>query len=331
MKTCRGARLLAFTVFTILVSFPLRGESVRALVVGIQKVSLDNPEGTTIPFSYVSSSLIQLEGDTRFIRGIQLELTAPQSYLNYRGSLAAALYGELNQAPDVGVADLECRRLGFDPLPAKIQTIYQIPLKQDHGLRTTPYATVLTGVLNHSSFPLLFRLMPVIKGISDELERMIFNLNVKPIMSDEGALRLNFRYPNNLQGRPLSVLIDDRVIDNPKEERLLKEGEHHLVILSEDYRNLSRVFVVERAKTLELTVELQDTTPLVIFEYPENARVYLDNVYLPNPRNPQPVEPGVHEVRFQVSDYTIIRPITVQKGKTYRVALAVDVNISESE
>ena len=319
------------TIFLFLLSFQIQGESLRALIAGINRVSLSEPEGSTVPLSYISSSLIQIEGDTRFFRGLQLELTAPQNYLSYRGSLAAVLYGELKKNPGIGVADLECRRMGYDPLPAKIQSIYQIPLKEGHGLRTSPYATVLSGVIELSSFPLLFRLMPVIKGIADEMERMVFYLNVKPILSNEGALRINFRYPENLPGRPLTVLVDDMVIENPAEERLLKEGEHHLVILSADYRNQSTRFVVERAKTLDLAVELFDTSPLLVFEHPENAKVYLNNVFIPNPRTPRPVEPGVHEVRFQVSDYTIIRPVTVQKGKTYRIALSVDVNISESE
>ena len=326
MKSLPGILILIF-----LISFQVQAESFRALIAGTHKVSLSQPEGVTVPLSYVSSSLIQIEGDTRFFRGIQLELTAPQSYLSYRGSLAVALYGDLNPTPNVGIADLECRRLGFDPLPAKIQTVYQVPLRADHGLKTTPYVMVLTGVIDPSSFPLLFRLMPVIKGISDEMENMVFTLNVKPILSDEGALRLSFRYPENLPDKPLIVLIDDKVIENPEEERLLKEGEHHLVILSGDYRNQSSLFVVERAKTLELAVELQDPAPLLIFEYPENANVYLDDVFLPNPISPLPVEPGSHEVRFQVGDYTIIRSLTVQKGKTYRLALSVDVNISESD
>ena len=331
MKTRGLTRTLGIIFFLSLICFPAQGESLRALIAGVHKISLAEPEGSAVPLSYISSSLIQLEGDTRFFRGIQLELTSPQNFLSYRGSLAAALYGELNRIPDTGITDLECRRLGYDPLPAKILSIYQIPLSEKHGFRTTPYNTVLTGVLHPSSFPLLFRIMPVIKGISDELEKMVFHLNVKPILSDEGALRISFRYPENLPERPLTVLIDDEVIENPKEERLIKEGEHHLVILSEDYRNQSRRFVVERARVLDLAVELLDTTPLLIFEYPENARVYLDNVYISNPRTPRPVEPGVHEVRFQVSDYTITRPLAVQKGKTYRIALSVDVNISENE
>ena len=326
MKTRLGGLFFLF-----LITFQAHGESLRVNIAGIQTISLAGSEDVTVPLSYTDASLIQMEGDIRFFRGIQLELSAPQNYLSHRGSLAVAVYGVLNKTPATGIVDLECLRLGFDPLPSRIQNTYQIPLKADHGLRTSPYATVLTGVVNPLAFPLLFRIMPVIKGISGEMENMVFNLNVKPILSDEGAVRINFRYPANLQGKPLTVLLNDTVIENPGEERLLKEGEHALVILSEDYRNQSARFIVERAKVLDLTVELQDPTPLLIFEHPENARVYLNNVQITNPKTPHPAEPGVHEVRFQVSDYTIIRPITVQRGKTYRVALSVDVNIQETD
>ena len=322
---------IGIMLFLFLTSFRLHGEYVRAFIAGSHTVSLAESDGVTLPLSYNSSSLVQLEGDMRFFRGIQLELTAPQNYLSHRGSLAVALYGDLDRIPGIGMAELECRRLGFDPLPAKIQSIYQIPLKAGHGLRTTPYATVLSGVLNRSSFPLLFRLMPVVKGITSEMERMVFHLNVKPILSDEGALRINFRYPTNLQNKPLIVLVDDVPFENHWEERLFREGEHHLVIQSEYYRNQSSRFVVQRGKTLDLLVELQDPTPILLFEYPENARVFLNNVFVPNPRIPQPVEPGPHEVRFHVGDYTVIRSVTAQKGKTYKVVMSVDVNITENE
>lgn len=327
----RKGKLTGILVLLFLVCFEARGEPLRALVAGIHNVSLTDSEGVTVPLSYISSSVIKIEGDPRFYRGIQLELSVPQNFLAHRGSLAAALYGELDPSPDIGTVDVECRRLVLDPLPAKLRTIYQIPMKAGHGLKTTPYATVLTDVVQPSSFPLLFRLMPVIKGISSEVETMNFDLNVKAILSDEGALRIDVRYPDNLPGKPFTILIDDEVIENPAEERLLKEGGHHLVVLSENYRNQSSRFVIERAKILDLAVELLDTAPLVIFEYPENARVFLDNEPISDPGSPLPIEPGVHELRFQVSDYTITRSLTAQKGKTYRVALSIDVNISETE
>ena len=326
MITRAGILILIF-----LVNIQVYAESFRALVAGIHRVSLAEPDGVTIPLTYVSSSLILIDGDTRFLRGIQLDLTSPRGFLSYRGTLAAALYGNLNRVPGIGVAELQGLRLGFDPLPARIQTIYEVPLKTEHGFRTSPFATVLTDVVDFSSFPLLFRLMPLASNIPITVERMLFNLNVRPILSNEGAVRINIRYPDNLRGRPYTVLLNGNVIEDLGEELLLREGEHNLLVLSEYYRNHSSRFIVERTRVMDLTVELQDSTPFLIFEGPENARVYLNNVFIPDPRVLRPVEPGRHEVRFQVGDFTVIRPLTVQRGRTYRVAMSLDLDITESD
>lgn len=173
--------------------------------------------------------------------------------------------------------------------------------------------------------------MPIGKGLDEEFESMRFTLTVRPILSDEGAVRIIPRYPGNLQNRPFTLLIDDVVIERPQEERLLREGEHTLVVLSNDYRNENRVFVVERGKIIDLTINLQDPTPLIIFEAPGNARIYFDNRLIDPLSGPIPATPGIHEVLFQLADYAIIKSLTVQKGKTYRVAMAVDVTISESD
>jgi hypothetical protein len=318
-------------VLFCLIGFNAQGESLRILMAGTGEVSLDGAEGVMVPLSYVSSAAIILTGDIRFFRGIQIELNAPQRWLDYQGSLASAIYAELDRIPPEGAADVNARQISFEALPGKLQNTWQIPMKPGHGLRSSPYIGVPTGVVPPESFPLLFRLMPVIKGISQELETMVFQFTVKPILSDEGAIRLSIQYPEQVGGRPVTILIDDAVVDNINEDRLLKEGEHHLVVLSDDYRGQSRRFVVERAKTIELVVELQDAAPLIYFEYPENTRIFLDNVPVSDPGTPQPVEPGLHEVRFLVSDYSVIRPVTVQKGKTYCVALSVDVNVTEKE
>jgi hypothetical protein len=160
---------------------------------------------------------------------------------------------------------------------------------------------------------------------------MVFNVTVRPILSDEGAVRLIPRYPAQLRGRPFTLLIDDVLVENLSDQQLLKEGEHHLVILSEDYRNESRRFMVERAKTIDLIIELQDPTPVIIFEGPENAVIFLNNVQIPRTRGPVTVTPGQYEAKFSIGDYTIIKTLNIQRGKTYRVAMAVDINVQESD
>jgi hypothetical protein len=139
------------------------------------------------------------------------------------------------------------------------------------------------------------------------------------------------RYPPQLSDKPFTVLIDDRVIGNISEQVVLREGEHHLVIVSDDYRNQSRRCVVERSKVTDLIIELEDPTPIIVFEAPQNAQIFLDNVRIPRNRESVTVEPGTHEVKFQVGDYTVTRTLNIQKGKTYRVALNVDLTIQEDE
>jgi hypothetical protein len=159
---------------------------------------------------------------------------------------------------------------------------------------------------------------------------MAFKLTIRPLLSDEGAVRLIPRYPPQLRDKPFTVLIDDVLIENLSEELILKEGERHLVILSEDYRNEVRFFMVERAKTIDLTIELQDPTPIIIFEGPENAVVFFNDVLISRTARQVTVPPGTHEVKFQIGDYTVTRIMNIQRGKTYHVALTVDLTIQES-
>jgi len=318
-------------IFLLSPAIALQAESFRTTVEGSIEISPDKPAGGNISLGINSSALITLGNEKRFLRGIEIEISAPKTWLGLRGSLVMAVYNNLNPKTASGVADIDGRRIAFDPLPDKLQIVYQIPLRQSHGLRTTPYITVPASVTPVDTFPLLFRLMPVIKGIQEELENMNFNLTVRPILSDEGAVRLIPRYPPQLRNKPFTVLIDDTVITNVSSQYVLKEGEHHLVILSEDYRNESRSFIVERAKILDLIIELKDPTPFIIFEGPQNAQIFLNNTPIPRKGEPIPVEPGQHEAKFHIGDYTVTKTLTIQRGKTYRVALNVGLTINEED
>jgi hypothetical protein len=322
---------IIFAVSLFILGINLHPESFRTIVAGSVELSPDRLTGSTISMGINSSVLINLSAETRFYRGIEIEISAPREWLAYRGSIAMVMYSNLNRQSAAGITDFDGSRFAFEPLPSRMQTIYQVPLRSSHGLRTTTFVTVPSEPVSPGAFPILFRLMPVVKGISDELETMVFNITIKPILSDEGAVRINTRYPPMLRDRPFTLLIDDVLIENISEQLVLKEGEHHLVILSDNYRNESRRFIVERAKIFDLIIELKDPTPIIIFEGPGNASIYLNNVLIPRNREPISVEPGLHEAKFIVGDYTITKTINVLRGKTYRVALTIDLSVEESD
>jgi len=301
-----------------------------ASVTGVLGLSHSAPEGSSVWIRPGGSVIVSLECDARFFRGVEVRISAPAAWFAHHGSLAVTAYADLLPAPREGANDLAGRRIASELLPGRIQTVYQIPTRHAHGLVTGPYSTVPAGVTAPPSFPLLFRLLPA-GHLGEELAAMSFLVSARPILSDEGAVSVAVRYPAGLQGRPFTVLINDMVVDNPAAEKLLREGEHHLAIVSQDYRNESRRFVVERGRTVELVIQLQDPTPLIFFEAPQGTQIFLNGSPVFRGRDPIPVEPGVHEARFHVGDHTITRIITVQRGRTYRIALTVGIDIEESD
>lgn len=308
---------------------PLGAETFRTTLKGSVEVSPLRPEGKSLTLTYIDAVLVTLSPESAFLRGIEVELKVPQVYLKYRSSVGMSLYNGIKEIPKPGVLDFQLERLAFEIIPAKLQAVYHIPLRQGHGLKTSPYVTVPTGIVQPQTFPLLIRLMPLIKGLSEEVETMEFGLTIRPIIADEGALKLHIRTPDSKKDKPFTVLIDDTVIQDFSREQILKSGEHHLGIISEDYRSESRTFIIEKARTLDVSIDLRDTTPILQFEAPDNTKVYLDDDLINNLRQLKTVEPGVHTVRFQVGDYSVVKQLTIEKGKTYKVVLTVDVSVNE--
>ncbi|GHT49837.1 hypothetical protein FACS1894102_4910 [Spirochaetia bacterium] len=327
-------RYSIMAIFFLLCAF-IYADDIRVLVKDNISISTSNPEGITVPVSYNDAALISLTGDTRFICGIELELTAPQLWLPNQGSLSVGIYGDLDsQITGVsGINNIEThsRRLKLEPLPAKIQNVYQIPLRTNHGLRNTPYVSVLQDVILPHTFPVLFRIAPIAKELGYDIENMRFMLNVKPIFSDEGIVHIKLKYADAKEKRygPVAILIDNKIVEDPLGDNFLSEGEHFLTILSTDYRTENRRFIVERTKVLELSINLRDLSPTIVFEAPARSLIYIDGNLVSNGYAPLGITPGIHEVKIQVSDYTIVKTLNIQKGKTYHVSLNVDLDVTE--
>jgi len=325
------AAIILFSLLLLLPAANTNSQSFRTIVEGTIELGSDRTSDNPVAISSNGSVIINIGTDPRFLRGIELEIAAPPLWVQarYRNMLIMSICNDLYPKSASGITDFTSRQLATSPLPSRLSIIYHIPVRQNHGLRNTTSVIVPTAVIQPESFPILFNLRPLDKGLPPEIENITFNITARAILSDEGAVRLEPRYPPQLRNRPFTVLINDNVITNILEEIILREGENHLVILSENYRNESRRFIVERGKTIDLIIELQDPTPVIIFEGPQNAVIYLNNTPIVHNREPVNVEPGTHEVKFQIGDYTIIRSINIQRGKTYRVALDVDLSILE--
>jgi hypothetical protein len=239
------------------------------------------------------------------------------------------VYERVSPGPEPGVIDYSAQRLHLEPLPSKLSFVLQIPFIKEHKLKSSPYATVLPAVFDPDRVPFLFRLLPVMKGLPENIADLVFLVEVKPILTNEGMLLLSMIYPDDRR-EALAVRIDEIPVEDISESLVLSAGMHHLSIVSEHYRNEVRVFNVDQAKTTHLEVALKDIAPTIIIIAPENTVAVLNDEREVGLREAITVAPGENTIRFIVGDYEIRRTIDVQQGKSYTVSLTIDVQMMET-
>jgi hypothetical protein len=326
-----GLRLLRLATFVIgLAGFStLAAEDLRTLIAASISLPTD-AQGVVVPVLYNEALAITLPKDAPFIQGMEIEVRSPGAALALPGAMAWEIWRRLDPLPEKNRFSYQGERMLSQVLPARAGYIIQIPLRGDHTLHSTPFATLLPTVIEPKDFPFMFRLMAIAKGVPPDLEKTPFQVRVRPLFTDEGALKLGLRFPDNAERGDLSVLVDGKAVD-AKDVLVMKPGPHFLRISSENYREESRSFTIEQGKTLELSIELADTTPILLIEAPDSAFILLDGQKLNHVAKPSmTVEAGEHTIFCKIGDYSLTRKFTAFRGKTYKVLLSIDLSVQEN-
>lgn len=319
--------LVACMLFSAAAAFGIDNFRVGSMI----PVSVDSqtPETQTVELGYNDAVGILFPKNTTFIRGVEIEIKSPQDIIPWRNSMAYGIYRQVQPLPAPAAIDYQGEQITLQSLPSKLSFVLQIPLQKQHNLKNSPYSTVLPYVHDTTKGPLIVRLLPVMKGLPENIESLKFTVRVKPILIDEGGMQLKLSWPDE-NPKPVSVRVDEILLENPENLLVLSPGDHHLSIVSDDYRNEVRVFAVESARVTNVAVRMKDTTPHLVLVAPENALIQVDGKPVETPKESLVIEPGEHTVLFRIGDYEFSRQITVEKGKDYTVTMIIDVNVTET-
>ena len=273
---------------------------------------------------------IYLPKDTTFISGIELNIKVPDTVAQWRDTIAYFLYDNVSPAPVEGKIDYSGNRLSVNTIPGKLNLTVYIPLTNKFNVKQSPYATIISGYSNKKADFVFLRFILAMKGAPESLEHAVFDISVKPVLTDEGYFDLAVKHPQGKNGT-FEVYIDDNQFAPNQFPVILKSGEHHLSVTSKDYRNETRTFIVEQAKKTSQTVQLKGIEPLIKIISPENARILLDGADFAHSKDAVIITPGDHTVKFIIGDYEITKTVKAVNGRTYTVNLNVDATVSEDE
>lgn len=273
-----------------------------------------------------------------FIEGIEIKMNIPEQIALWQDCCACYIYENINPLPTKEQIDFSGNKIFFEVLPGKLSWILQIPLKNENHLKTNQYTKKLDRTPNLSNNLIFLRMQQIMKGIPDTAMNSKITMTIRPILADKGLLKLNIDAvePNseNYEEKDeeeifYTLFIDDVPVEETDKGIILDTGIHNLSLISENYRTEVRTVRIDQAKTTELDIQLKSIEPTIIITTPESAEVFLDEEPCEIIGKEFLISEGEHKIKFIIGDYEIIRSLSVFKGKTYKVNLAVDLQINE--
>lgn len=330
MKTARFIKKGFIFSFALTFSAFLFGESFRTGKLHLLSVKQEVDFEEQLHLGTNESLAMKLPEDKTFIEGIEIKMDIPEAIAYWQDCVACSVYNKISPSPSENQIDYSGSRQFVSTLPGRLSWVLQVPLKKENSLKQNQYTTLMDSVVDFEQSTIFLRLQPVMKGVPEEAMESKIKLTVKPILSDQGELKLSLTGADSKKPENATIYVDDKIVTLSKAGKIfLDTGVHNLSVTSPSFRNEVRTLRIDRAKTTELQIELKSIEPSLFVSAPEGTKTFIDDKIFTLFGKESYIEEGEHKIRFTVGDYEIVRTINAIKGKTYRVNCSVDLTITE--
>ncbi len=325
-------KVIVLTVLILLITQTLFAESFRVKKVLVQE--FENETSTAhLTLGMGEAVHIVLPENRLFMKGIQMKIVMPAALAEYGGGVAYSFYRNVHPTPSEDIIDYDAESVYIGTFTNRLTYHMDIPLIANESLTNDPYTSTIYLPNDMPIDDIFFRVHIVMKGVPDGLWDSSVDIELKPVVSNEGLLDLSIEYPEQMdedkEAFPYIVFIDDDLVEHSHELILLDAGSHHITVSSEFFRTEVQTFSIEKTQTTQLNIELQDIAPLLAVSAPENTQFFLNDIEYEDFSQPIKIDTGTHQLRFSIGEYEIIRTLEVLNGRTYNVDVSFDVAITE--
>ena len=317
----------------------LYAETFRVAQCHIIELTEDTAFSATKKAGLNDSIAVYIPEERFFLEGIEFKMDIPEDMAIWRDCCGAYIYDDIRPAPKAQQIDYSGSKIFFGVVPGKLSWILQLPLTKNAQFKTNQYTKTIEAVPAANGNFVFLRLQQIMKGVPDEVMNAKITITVRPILSDKGLLKIKLSTPSGSelkadgQENNISIFIDNEAFLTQDAQKgfVLGTGIHNVSVISENFRTEVRKVRIDQAKTTELEIVLKGIEPTVIITAPEGATVYLDDEKFEDLGKEVEISEGDHKIRCGIGDYEIVRSISVTKGRSYKVNLTVDLQISEDE
>ena len=316
----------------------LYAETFRVAQCHIIELTEDTSFSSTKKLGLNDSLAVYIPEERLFLEGIEFKMDIPEDMAIWRDCCGAYIYDGIKPAPKAQQIDYSGSKIFFGVVPGKLSWILQLPLTKTAQFKTNQYTKTIETIPSAQGNFVFLRLQQIMKGVPDEVMNGKITITVRPILNDKGLLKVKLSTPESEtkttpQEENISIFIDNNAfnVQDAQKGFVLTTGIHNISVISDNYRTEVRKVRVDQAKITDLEIVLKSIEPTVIITAPEGATVYLDDEKFEDLGKEVVISEGDHKIRCGIGDYEIVRSLSVSKGRSYKVNLTVDLQISEDE
>ena len=274
---------------------------------------------------------LQIEGLSRFLDAIQIELHLSNTLKQYADSFGITIHKKIKPKPVSGEKSFTGEKVFFHHLPFLNRMYFTIPVNRapsaENGLQTGSFE--LDRSITPDEFPLLISMVPIMKGIPDLVLEKKFYLTFRPVLEKKGLLELSIHRPPKKEQEAIRLFIDDNMIEVPEAALIMDSGIHQLKVESSSFQEVNASFTIESGQKRRVDIILEELTSELKLDAPENAEVFLDGEKLKLSDEPVRLKEGKHLVRIKIDEYSFSKRFTSQRGKNYHLSIIFDIIINE--
>jgi hypothetical protein len=271
---------------------------------------------------------IILGEDYEFLRGVEIRIDIPSEASLYAGTYAVFVYKKVNPVPEVNQSSYQGSLLFFKVVEERRRLFIQIPIGSASGFTNAPDTYIHKTPLAASDFPLLFAVLPIMKGIPEQAAKALFHAEVHPLFKNMGKLLLSL--PDGEQPGPqIRVFVDDKNQTYTAEGILLAPGIRKVRIEKPGFAPFAASIGIDKGQTSVLEVSFLAREASLRINAPTGTRAFLDGKAIALENMEMTVEAGEHTLSMKLGDYQISKRFSVETGKTYSASLSLDILVNE--
>jgi hypothetical protein len=317
--------ILFFSIFPSY-SENIRGEVLKNIRLTDSSITGDNKFTMGIEDVFA----VTIDNNSEFLRGYEVEVSIPADLRRYGSSFAFNIYSRISPEITEGMGTYYGRKYESIILPESARFYIRIPAGERLPNETEPYTTVLSKVTSKTDYPMMFTILPMMKGFPSSLYNSSFSISVSPLLREAGRLNLDVIIPEGLDSADLQLMIDGKPADDTGEYRLAP-GSHSLSADIPGGRSINRTFSISSGEVTDLDIEIEKLESTVFIDVPENTIIYIDGEKVDSgTENKLIIDPGEHLVLFKIGDYKISKKFEILPGKDCKISLFLDIFIEEN-